>query len=180
MYAKKMILTLSVLLAVFSMSACSNNAENAENVNTSVQASDAPSPSPEAALSPEISPSPAGTPVVEAAGQSGEPGGLPEYLPEDFPMPDNAEITLAHSEDNEGKKSALLIFKTTDSMDSVSQLYKDYLSSRLGGEAAQTIDDNNLIIQGTTKDTKQSWSIIGGPLSAEQGVVELNVTWSEL
>ncbi|MNP82491.1 hypothetical protein D3C76_1811330 [compost metagenome] len=49
----------------------------------------------------------------------------------------------------------------------------------LGSDAAQTIDSRNPIIQGYTKDNKQGWSVIGGKLSSQEGVIELTVTWVE-
>ncbi|WNS45826.1 hypothetical protein [Paenibacillus sp. MMS20-IR301] len=166
MYTKKMILMLSLVLAVFSVSACSNEGENA--APEAVQALAAPQPA--SGNAPDTA-----DPV-----DAGENKGLPDNLPADFPLPEDAVISLSHSEDNEGRKAALLIFTTKESMDSVSKLYKDYLSSRLGSDSAQTIDDKNLIIQGTTKDNKQSWSIIGGSLASQEGVIELNVTWAEM
>ncbi|GIP34871.1 hypothetical protein [Paenibacillus sp. J2TS4] len=47
-------------------------------------------------------------------------------------------------------------------------------------DAAQTIDNKNIIIQGDRKMNKDSWSVIGGLLTNSDGVIELTVTWSEL
>ncbi|MED1722971.1 hypothetical protein [Brevibacillus parabrevis] len=45
---------------------------------------------------------------------------------------------------------------------------------------AQTIDDKNIIIQGQDQEKNTSWSMIGGTLSSQEGVIELTITWGEL
>lgn len=79
----------------------------------------------------------------------------------------------------DGKKSVLLIFSTKESMPAVTKLYKDYFKTQNLSDAGQTIDDKNIIIQGGNIEKKQSWSMIGGPLSGQEGVIELTVTWAE-
>ncbi|MBY0012648.1 hypothetical protein [Paenibacillus typhae] len=153
-----------LILAAVTLSACSS--DNTDNAASTVQPS-APAATPEAAAS-----------VQPSAGAASE--GLPENLPDDFPLPEDAVISVSHSEENEGKKAALLIFKTNESMEAVTKTFKDYFADKLGSEAVQTIDEKNLIIQGNSPDNTQVWSVIGGELSAEPGVVELNITWSEL
>ncbi|MBD2865695.1 hypothetical protein [Paenibacillus oceani] len=113
---------------------------------------------------------------VQASGKEN----MPEYLPADFPLPKDAEIETSHSGINDGRKSALLVFTTKESMSSVTKLYKDYFKTQNLADAAQTIDDKNIIIQGENKTKKQSWSMIGGVLASKDGVIELTVTWSEL
>ncbi|MGO4547347.1 hypothetical protein AB4Z29_21420 [Paenibacillus sp. 2TAB23] len=106
---------------------------------------------------------------------------VPAYLPKDFPLPQDAEITTAHSSETDGKKSVLLIFSTKESMTSVTKTYKDYFDAQELDEAGQTIDDNNLIFQGINAEKKHSWSMIGGPLaSPQEDIVQLTVTWTEL
>ncbi|WP_413407666.1 hypothetical protein [Paenibacillus amylolyticus] len=46
-------------------------------------------------------------------------------------------------------------------------------------DAGQTIDDKNIIIQGTDPETKDVWSLIGGTLAGQEGVIELTLTWTE-
>jgi len=103
---------------------------------------------------------------------------IPEYLPKDFPVPDDAEITTTHSEQNDGKKSVLFIFKSQEKLDSLAKTYKKYIQDKGVKDMAETIDDKNLIIQGDS-DT-ESWSLIGGVLSSQKDTVELTLTWSEL
>lgn len=104
---------------------------------------------------------------------------MPEHLPKDFPLPDDAVISLANSGETEGKKSAMLIFTTTQDVQTVAQLYSDYFASKNMTDAGETVDDQNIIIQGTDSEAGELWSVIGGTLSAQEGVVELTVTWSE-
>ncbi|WP_391574350.1 hypothetical protein [Cohnella sp.] len=118
------------------------------------------------------------------AAQSGSPESanakMPEYLPADFPLPKDAKINTSHSQLTEGKKSALLIFTTEESMATVTEMYTEYFKKQSLGDSVQTIDDKNIIIQGDNLDKKESWSLIGGALASLEGVVELTVTWSEL
>jgi len=102
----------------------------------------------------------------------------PTYLPTDFPIPDDAVISTSHQEENKGKKSVLLIFTTKGSMETLSQTYKQYFDAKSLTDATSTIDEKNLIIQGTDPKTKQVWSIIGGAKTGKD-VVELTVSWSE-
>ncbi|MEK3904074.1 hypothetical protein [Paenibacillus sp. FSL R7-0179] len=188
MSTKKLIMGLSLTLSLLVLSACSNSA-NAPSADPSQEST----PAAEAAQTPAASTEPEQTPAAtDEPEQTPEPtagsnetasgsADLPKFLPEDFPMPNNVtETILSNAEENEGKKSALLVFRTTDSMESVTKLYDDYLASKLGDQSVKTIDPKNLIIQGKTKDGKQSWSIIGGPLASKEGTVELNVIWSEI
>lgn len=180
MYNRKYFAGIGLVLAAITMSACSNN--KADNAAPTVQPS-AAAATEEAAASVQPSATSAPAATEQAAAQPAEGAaseGLPENLPGDFPLPEDAVISVSHSEENEGKKAALLIFKTNESMESVTKTYKDYFADKLGSEAVQTIDEKNLIIQGNSPDNTQVWSVIGGELSAEPGMVELNITWSEL
>ncbi|TCS97022.1 hypothetical protein EDD58_101669 [Hazenella coriacea] len=104
----------------------------------------------------------------------------PEYLPDDFPLPTDAEITTSQSNMEDGKKSALLIFKTKASMTDVTKMYKEYFKTQNLSDDAQTFDDKNIIIQGINEHKKHDWSIIGGSLSSQDGIIEFQVTWAEL
>ncbi|MGO4732341.1 hypothetical protein [Paenibacillus sp. 2KB_22] len=112
----------------------------------------------------------------EAAAGTNE---LPENLPSDFPLPEDATIRLANSGENEGKQSAMVIFSTEQDMKTVSELYKEYFNAKKLTDAGQTIDDKNIIIQGTDPDTQDVWSLIGGTLAGQEGVIELTLTWTE-
>lgn len=105
---------------------------------------------------------------------------MPEYLPKDFPLPQDAEISTSHSSETDGKKSVLLIFSTKESMSTVTKLYKDYFNGLKLENAAQTIDDKNIIIQGEDAVNHHGWSMLGGLLAGQDGVVQLTVTWAEL
>ncbi|MNZ92868.1 hypothetical protein D3C78_1119110 [compost metagenome] len=104
----------------------------------------------------------------------------PEYLPADFPLPQDAKISTSNSVLNDGKKSVLLVFSTHESMSDVTKLYKDYFKTQNLDESSQTIDDKNIIIQGENTEKNESWSMIGGVLSSSEGFIELTVTWSEM
>ncbi|WP_249899391.1 hypothetical protein [Paenibacillus sp. PK3_47] len=102
----------------------------------------------------------------------------PEYLPEDFPLRDDADITKSTSGQTDGKKSALLIFTSREKVDQLAETYKNYFRDKGLDDAGQMIDDKNIVIQGSTD--KEQWSLIGGALSAQEGTTELTLTWSEL
>ncbi|CAH1193952.1 hypothetical protein PAECIP111892_01361 [Paenibacillus auburnensis] len=117
-------------------------------------------------------------PENQAAAVQVEETERPEYLPKDFPLPDDAEITTSHSEQNDGKKSVLLIFKSQEKLDKLAGTYKQYFEEQGITDASETIDEKNLILQGDTD--AESWSLIGGTLSTQEDTVELTLTWSEL
>lgn len=117
-------------------------------------------------------------PENKAASAQAEETEKPDYLPKDFPLPDDAEITTSHSEQNDGKKSVLLIFKSQEKLDKLAETYKQYFQDQGVKDTAETLDEKNLIIQGDTD--AESWSLIGGVLSTKEDTVELTLTWSEL
>ncbi len=172
-------LTSAVIAGSLLLSACGK--EESEPVTASpgmTAATASPTTVTGATTSPGVSPAPSMTasPSPSSNAASGE---VPENLPKDFPLPADAKITTSHSGTTDGKKNALLIFTTKESMDAVTKRYKDYFSGKLGRDAVQTIDEKNIIIQGFTQDNKQSWSMIGGKMASQEGVIELTVTWAE-
>lgn len=173
-------LTSAVLASALLLSACGK--EDSEPVTASPGMSAAAAASPTAvsgaSTKPGVSPaaSMTATPSPSSSAGSAE---LPDNLPKDFPLPKDAKISTTHSGSTDGKKTAILIFTTKESIDAVAKLYKDYFNGKLGRDAAQTIDEKNIIIQGFTQDNKQSWSMIGGKMASQEGVVELTVTWAE-
>jgi hypothetical protein len=172
-------LTSAVIASALLLSACGK--EESEPVTASPGMSAAavsPTAVTGASTKPGVSPaaSMAASPSPSSNATSGE---VPENLPKDFPLPADAKITTSHSGTTDGKKTALLVLTTKESMDAVTKRYKDYFNGKLGRDAVQTIDEKNVIIQGFTQDNKQSWSMIGGKLSSQEGVIELTVTWAE-
>ena len=105
---------------------------------------------------------------------------LPKYLPTDFPLPDDVEITTSNSEQNEGKKSVLLIIRTKKDMETITSMYTTYHEGRKLEDASQTIDSKNIVIQGKSPTHSENWSLIGGNLASMDGVTELVITWEEL
>ncbi|WOV83801.1 hypothetical protein PGH26_13095 [Sporosarcina jeotgali] len=105
---------------------------------------------------------------------------LPKYLPEDFPLPSDAEISHIHSEQTDGKKYVYFRIRSKESMDSVTSMYTNYFEKRKLEDAAQTIDQRNIIIQGESPTYSEYWSMIGGALTDSGGVIELTVSWEEL
>lgn len=154
---RKYVLACAALAMMVALSACSSAADepsDTEKVDTEVSS---------------------GTGEQATAGTNE----LPENLPSDFPLPEDATIRLANSGENEGKQSAMVIFSTEQDMKTVSKLYKDYFNAKKLTDAGQTIDDKNIIIQGTDPETQDVWSLIGGTLAGQEGVIELTLTWTE-
>ncbi|WP_238649694.1 hypothetical protein [Paenibacillus piscarius] len=198
MYTKKLIMALSLTLSLLVLNACSNSADappaepspdSAPTAEATVApaASDEPEQTPEATDEPEQTPEASAEP--EQTPEQSDSGGstasisvdIPKELPKDFPMPDNVtENVMSTTAKDEGKTSVMLIYRTSDSMEAVTKLYDDYLSAQMGDQSVKTIDAKNLIIQGKTKDNKHSWSVIAGPLASQEGIVEVNVLWSEI
>ncbi|SFE49287.1 hypothetical protein SAMN04487969_10357 [Paenibacillus algorifonticola] len=143
---------LSVVIIAGVVSACGNNAVGGANTAPQETTSVAPGNTEESAR--------------------------PDYLPADFPIPDDAVIINSTENIDDGKKSVLLVFKTKESFDKLGQSYKDYVNEKKLEGGAQTIDDKNIIIQGTISGS-EFISIIGGKLASEEGVSELTVSWIE-
>lgn len=167
---KKVLLACAALAMMVALSACSSAADEPKGESEKVN-SEATSGTAEPAATENTSEAATGTDKGAAS--------TPEYLPKDFPLPDDAKITTATSGETEGKKSAMMIFTTEQDMKTVSKLYKDYFTEKKLTDSGQLIDEKNIVIQGTDPDTKQEWSMIGGALASQEGVVELTLTWSE-
>lgn len=173
--ARLLSLSLVVLLA-----ACSSN--KAETPTLSPASSASPSQttaSPVASSAATTEATPAVSAAAPATASPAASGQKPDELPTDYPMPADAIITNSHSETNDGKKSVLLTYTTKESLADISALYRDYFQKRKLKDAAITNDERNLIIQGTTEDGKEKWSLIGGSLASQEGVVDLTLTWAE-
>ncbi|MGQ8872632.1 hypothetical protein [Paenibacillus sp. TSA_86.1] len=186
---KNYLLACAALAMVVALSACSSAADQPKGESEKVN-SEATSGTADPAVSENTSETATGTDTEttstpETSESSANKGdisaveGMPEYLPKDFPLPDDAKITTANSGENDGKKSAMMVFTTEQDMKTVSKLYKDYFEAKKLTDSGQIIDAKNIVIQGTEPDTKQSWSLIGGALASQEGVVELTITWSE-
>ncbi|MDP9699155.1 hypothetical protein [Paenibacillus polysaccharolyticus] len=186
---KKVLLACAALAMMVALSACSSAADEPKGESEKVN-SEATSGTAEPAVTENTSEAATGTGTEAAStpatsessaikGESSAAEGMPEYLPKDFPLPDDAKITTATSGETEGKKSAMMIFTTEQDMKTVSKLYKDYFTEKKLTDSGQLIDEKNIVIQGTDPDTKQEWSMIGGALASQEGVVELTLTWSE-
>lgn len=191
MKKKKVLLACAALAMVVALSACSSAADEptgeTEKVDTEVSSGTAEQATNEEtseATSSEVTETEGTTTPADSDSDSGKQAAagtneLPDNLPSDFPMPEDATIRLANSGENEGKQSAMVIFSTEQDMKTVSQLYKDYFSAKKLTDAGQTIDDKNIIIQGTDPDTQDVWSLIGGTLTGQEGVIELTLSWTE-
>ncbi|MGO4528668.1 hypothetical protein AB4Z30_06270 [Paenibacillus sp. 2TAF8] len=184
---KKYLLACAALAMMVALSACNSAADGTKGESEKVN-SEATSGTAEPAVTENTSEAGTGTeaastPVTSEPsankGESSAVDGMPEHLPKDFPLPDDAKITTATSGEDEGKKSAMMIFTTEQDMKTVSKLYKDYFADKKLADSGQLIDEKNIVIQGTEPDTKQNWSLIGGALASQEGVVELTLTWSE-
>ncbi|WP_341281758.1 hypothetical protein [Paenibacillus sp. FSL H8-0537] len=175
---------LSVVIIAGVVSACGDNAANGTNTAPQETTSAAPgntaesaSPGAEATPSDAAASSPSPSDEGKGGGESSE-SVRPGYLPADFPIPDDAVIINSTENIDDGKKSVLLVFKTKESFDKLGQLYKDYVNEKKLKDGAQTIDDKNIVIQGTISGS-EFISIIGGKLASEEGISELTVTWTE-
>ncbi|PYE49696.1 hypothetical protein HUB98_09800 [Paenibacillus barcinonensis] len=184
---KTYVLACAALVMMVALSACSSSADQpkteSEKVNTEATSGTAEPAvtdnTDETATDTEAASTPAASEASTDAGQTVAAEDMPEHLPKDFPLPEDAKVTTATSTENDGKKSAILIFTTEQDMKTISKLYKDYFTSKKLTDSGQIIDEKNIIIQGTEPDQKHSWSLIGGAMASKQGVIELTLTWSE-
>ncbi|WP_028588943.1 hypothetical protein [Paenibacillus massiliensis] len=172
---KQLVLTCATLTLMTILSACSTQAaqESGDSNNTNgskVPAAESIADTSKASTS-------AAKPAEAEVNQNKQ---LPENMPADFPLPADAQIELAQSSEQEGKKSVMIIFTTPEDLKAVSDMYKDYFATKAMTDAMETIDDKNIIIQGTDTEAHEKWSLIGGVMASKDGSVELTMTWSEL
>ncbi|MBP1990178.1 hypothetical protein [Paenibacillus eucommiae] len=181
MSKKQWFFTFFTILVIIMTSGCGNSAST--GTDTSPTSEETPSQTPvttDSGTKPKNEEVPQTTEATSPAPTASDSGKVPDELPSDFPLPKDAEITTAQSQENDGKKSVLLIYSTHEDMSTVTKMYKDYFKSQNLEDTGQVIDDKNLIIQGKNKEAGQSWSMIGGPLASQEGVIELTVTWNEI
>ncbi len=188
---KNYVLACAVLAMMVALSACSSAADeptgDAEKADTEVSSGTGEQATNEGvseATTSGVTETEGTTEPAESDSDSGEEvtagtNELPGNLPSDFPLPEDVTIRLANSGEDEGKQSAMVIFTTEQDMKTVSKLYKDYFDAKKLTDAGQTIDDKNIIIQGTDPETQDVWSLIGGALASQEGVIELTLTWTE-
>ncbi|MBB6024321.1 putative lipoprotein [Paenibacillus sp. JGP012] len=185
---KTYVLACAALAMMVALSACSSAADQPKNESEQVN-SEASAGTAEPAVTENTNETSTDTETVStpaASEASTEPSqtvaaeDMPEYLPKDFPLPEDAKVTTATSTESDGKKSVMLIFTTEQDMKTISKLYKDYFTSKKLKDSGQIIDEKNIVIQGTEPDEKQSWSLIGGTTASKEGVIELTLTWSEI
>ncbi|CAI6077111.1 hypothetical protein PAECIP112173_02463 [Paenibacillus sp. JJ-100] len=186
---QKYLLACAALAMMVALSACSSSAEQpkgeSEKANSEAASGTAEPAVTEGESKPatdteaEVASTSAESEPTASKGETDSVEGLPEFLPTDFPLPDDAKITTETSGEHEGKKSAMLIFTTEQDMETVSKLYKDYFAAKKLTDSGQVIDDKNIIITGAEPDTGNQWSIMGGIKSSEKGVIELTVAWVE-
>ncbi|UQZ33166.1 hypothetical protein C2I18_06105 [Paenibacillus sp. PK3_47] len=102
----------------------------------------------------------------------------PQYLPGDLPIPAGAGITYTEGEVVGGKKSAMLIYETEESMALLGNTYSQYVKDKELEQGTQIIDEDNLIINGKVAGD-YSYSIIGSSSAEKPGGAEIIVTWVE-
>lgn len=100
----------------------------------------------------------------------------PQYLPGDLPIPAGAGITLTEGEVVDGKKSAMLVYETEQSLSLLGNTYSQYVKDKELEQGTQIIDEDNLIINGKVAGD-YSYSIIGSSSAAKPGGAEIIVTW---
>jgi hypothetical protein len=106
-------------------------------------------------------------------------GGVrPEYLPGDLPILAGASIVSSGGTTVSGKKSAILIYETKQSMVTVGSVYKQYVKDKHLPQDTQIVDGSNVLIHGKAEGN-YSYSIIGSSLPSKPGTVEVIVGWVE-
>ncbi|WP_018887574.1 hypothetical protein [Paenibacillus massiliensis] len=174
---KQLVLTCATLTLMTILSACSTQAaqESGDSNNTVSNGSNVPAA--ESIADTSKASTSAAKPAEAEVNQNKQ---LPENMPADFPLPADAKIELAQSGEQGGKKSVMIIFTTPEDLKAVSDMYKDYFATKAMTDAVETIDEKNIIIQGTDTEAHEKWSLIGGVMASKDGSVELTMTWSEI
>ncbi|RXZ78489.1 hypothetical protein EBB07_26760 [Paenibacillaceae bacterium] len=102
----------------------------------------------------------------------------PQYLPSDFPIPQDAKVTDAIASTVHGTKSVTLIFLTKESVSAMGEVYRDYTRANDLQDAVELIDSNSLVIAGKLIG-KSPLSITGGPSAEQFGYTDITIVWSE-
>ncbi len=97
-----------------------------------------------------------------------------DILPADFPIPDDAVIDTSQQTYIEGQHSILLVFHTKSSMETLAKTYDEYFRIVNMDQAIQTLNEQQLSVQGTEPVTAQQWSLTGAP-TASKDTVEVTV-----
>lgn len=98
-----------------------------------------------------------------------------DILPVDFPIPDDAIIDTSQQTYIEGQASLLLVFHTKSNMETLAKTYSEYFRILNMQDAIQTLNEQQLSIQGTEPGTVQQWSLTGAPVVSND-TVEVTVT----
>ncbi|MFD0712646.1 hypothetical protein [Paenibacillus sp. GCM10027626] len=112
----------------------------------------------------------------------GEQKEVPDYLPKEFPIPEDVEISTAHAEKKGGKKYVLLIYSTHEDLAEVTKLYKQYFKADKFVITTRLTDEKNMIFQVDDTEQQHSWSLIGGLVDTDDGnkMTEITLTWEEM
>ncbi|WP_150269487.1 hypothetical protein [Paenibacillus tepidiphilus] len=100
------------------------------------------------------------------------------YLPKDLPIPLEAGITFTEAKLVDGKKSAMLIYETTESMTLLGSTYQKYIGEKQLEHGTLIVEPDNLLIRGKVSGN-YSYSIIGSSSAVQPGDAEIIVTWME-
>lgn len=127
----------------------------------------------------------------QSAGESSSEAGLDReppvvrlarQLPSDFPLPEAAEIRISRAHEQAGKQEVFMLFEATEGLETTTERFVDYLSSRINGEALQwQYDAGNAWLEIDDPKRGEAWSLIGRQLEgADEGGEEWVVNWWEL
>lgn len=114
----------------------------------------------------------------EKSGSSVSSGARPKYLPQDIPVASDAMITDAQDNIENGKKKALLVYITKDSIETVGKIYTDYMNDKKATQTSKVIDSRSMVITGKLNG-KSPISIVGGYAVSKSGYTEVTIKWSE-
>lgn len=114
----------------------------------------------------------------EKSGSSVSSGTRPKYLPQDIPVSSDAMITDAQDNTQDGKKQALLVYLTKDSIETVGKTYTDYINDKKTTQTSKVIDSRSMVITGKLGG-KSPISIVGGYAISKSGYTEVTIKWSE-
>ncbi|SEU00882.1 hypothetical protein [Paenibacillus sp. NFR01] len=111
-----------------------------------------------------------GTPVETVA--------RPVNLPADFPIPQDAVLTITVDTNANGVKKAAFSYSTQETLDTMGFVYSEYARIKRLDNASQSVSASSVKISGRLGGTSPV-SIVGKPSTAKPGFNIFTITWSE-
>ncbi|KAA8999780.1 hypothetical protein F4V43_15765 [Paenibacillus spiritus] len=115
---------------------------------------------------------------IEIGEGAGQPKQRPQNMPSDFPIPQDAEITVSSDTDVGGVLQSKLVYLTQESLATMGMVYSEYGRIKGLGNATQMVTSSKVIVKGRLGGSSPL-SVTGAPSAEKKGYNEFTITYSE-